>query len=150
MTLNFDKYAQEGNRYINDLAKELGYPEDRDRTARVLRTVLNAVRDMLPDSENLQLASQLPMFLKAVYLEGYTLRKRVEKPRQLKEFTDRVKSNSGRTSSHDFKSEEEVEKGIQTVLSSLRQYISQGEMEDIIAHMPKGIKQFISPIVLDK
>jgi len=144
MNLNFEKYAQEGNRYLNELAKELGHPEDRDRAARILRAVLNTIRDMVPPSENLQLIAQLPMFLKATYLEGYTLRKASAKPRSLDDFFSEVKKNSGRSADYDFPSEEVVRVAVQKVLSSLMRFVSPGEMEDIVAHMPKGVKQFIA------
>lgn len=148
MTLNFDKYAQEGNQFIKTLSKELGYPEDRDRTARTLRAVLHSIRDMLPPEENIQLTAQLPMFLKAVYMDGYTLRKIKEKPHNVEKFLEKVTKYCSHSSNHDFKNEDEVEKAVRIVLYSLRQYVSMGEMEDIIAQLPKDIKQLISRSIM--
>lgn len=148
MTLNFDKYAQEGNLFIKELSKELGYPEDRDRTARVLRAVLHSVRDMLSPNENIQLTAQLPMFLKAVYLEKYTLREMNEKPRSVEKFLTSVKNYNCQSADHDYKTEDDVEKAVRTVLYALRKYVSMGEMEDIMAQLPKDLKQLVSRSIM--
>jgi uncharacterized protein (DUF2267 family) len=148
MTMNFDKYAQEGNRFINELASNLGYPDDRDRTARVLRAVFNTMRDMLPAAENMQLSAQLPMMLKAVYLQGYDLRLSEDKPRRMDEFLAEVKRNCGRTAEHDFGTDADVGNAVRTVFHTLRQYISSGEMEDIVTNLPKDMKHIISPPVI--
>lgn len=144
MTLDFEKYAQDGNRFINELAKELNWPDDRDRAARVLRAVLYAIRDMLPAAENLQLTAQLPMMLKSVYLDGYTLRTPEHKPRHVDDFLEHVKRHCGRTSTNDFKTPYDVENAVRTVFNTLRQYVSPGEMEDIIAHLPRDIKPLLT------
>ncbi len=70
MTLDFEKYAAKGNEFINKLAEHLNDPDNRDRAGRILRSVLRALRNRLTVEESLQLISQLPMAIKAVYVEG--------------------------------------------------------------------------------
>ncbi len=55
MSLNFQKYAQEGQSFINDLAKELGHPEEVARTGIVLRAVLHTLRERITISESFHL-----------------------------------------------------------------------------------------------
>jgi uncharacterized protein (DUF2267 family) len=47
MALDFNKFAKDGTKFIKELAKELGYPEDTARAGRVLRSILQALRNQL-------------------------------------------------------------------------------------------------------
>lgn len=71
MALEFDKYAMKGNEFVNKLAHRLGDEHDRDRAARILRSVFRALRKHLSIEENMELLSHLPMALKAVYVDGW-------------------------------------------------------------------------------
>ena len=86
MALNFNKFAADGNEFIKLLARELGYPKDLKRASRVLRSVLHAFRNQLTIEESVQLIAQFPMFLKAVYVQNWTLHKKGRKPKNLKDF----------------------------------------------------------------
>lgn len=44
--------------------------EDSNRSFRLLRVTLQAVRDMLGVDQAAQLAAQLPLFIRGVYFEG--------------------------------------------------------------------------------
>ena len=65
--------------FIEEYAKEMNLGENRDKAGRILTAILHALRDIIPPAESLQLIAQLPMFLKAVYVNGWTLKK--EKPK---------------------------------------------------------------------
>ena len=81
MSLDFKKFAEKGNQFLNELAKELGHPEDTAMAGRKLRAVLHATRDQLTTEESLQLLAQLPLFLKAIYVENW---KRASKKKRKK------------------------------------------------------------------
>lgn len=85
MGLNFNKYAQEGNEFLKELAVELGHPEEINRTAIILRSVLHLFRDRITISESFDFLSQLPMFLKGIYVENW---KYSEKPLRIKNLTE--------------------------------------------------------------
>ncbi len=141
MSLNFQKYAQEGQSFINDLAKELGHPEEVARTGIVLRAVLHTLRERITISESFHLLSQLPMFLKAIYVDKW---KFSEKPLDIKtkeEFIAEVERHQQQYGEMEFSWSKSTEEIIQIVLSSLGKYISEGEYEDIIAQMPENIKE---------
>lgn len=70
MALNFNQYAAEGNTFMKAYAKELRLTGDYDKAGRILSTVLHGLREMITTEESLQLIAQLPMFLKAVYVNG--------------------------------------------------------------------------------
>jgi uncharacterized protein (DUF2267 family) len=73
MALEFDKYAMKGNEFINLLAHRLGDDQDRNRAARILRSVFHALRKHLTLEENMELLSHLPMALKGVYVDGWKI-----------------------------------------------------------------------------
>lgn len=68
--MNFEKYVEKGNLFLKELAQELGNPDDKEKAGRVLRTVLHVLRRRLTLEESFDLISQLPMCIKAVYIDG--------------------------------------------------------------------------------
>ena len=76
MALNFNQYANEGNAFLNAYTEHMGFGPDKDKAGRILSATLYALRDIIPFEESLQLIAQLPMFLKAVYVNGWTMRRR--------------------------------------------------------------------------
>ena len=71
MPINFDKHAQKGNEFINELALALGDKKERSKAGRILRAVFTALREHLSLEENFQFLSQLPAALKVVYIDGW-------------------------------------------------------------------------------
>ncbi len=144
MALNFEKYAQEGNEFLNKLAKGLGHPEEDGRTGIILRAVMHTLRERITISESLNLLAQLPMFLKGIYVDGWNYK---EKPLDLKsveDFTNEVKKYQAQYGERQFNWEDPTEEIVKTVLHHLGKYISDGQFEDIIAQMPKPLKKMIS------
>ena len=87
MALNFNQYATEGNTFLKNYTKKMNLGVDKDKAGRILSSILHALRDIIPTEESLQLIAQFPMFLKAVYVNGWTIKK------------ERPKSNKWQTSS---------------------------------------------------
>ena len=142
MALNFNQYANEGNAFLNEYAKKINMPDDTDKAGRILSSVLHGLREVIPVEESLQLISQFPMFLKAVYVNRWTLGEK-EKVKNMTEFIDLIRELNGVTGMHDFGSEEIAENYINTTFMILRKYISLGELEDIRTVLPKELKSII-------
>lgn len=141
MSLNFQKYAQEGQSFVNELARELGHPEEIARTGIVLRAVLHTLRERITISESFHLLSQLPMFLKGIYADNW---KFSEKPMDIstkEEFIAEVERHQQQYGEREFSWSKPTEEIIRIVFSSLGRYISDGEYEDVIAQMPENIKE---------
>jgi len=75
--LNFDKFAQEGHLFINNLSEELDHPDEIGREGIIARSVIHSLRDRITISESFDVIAQLPMFLKAIYVDNW---KYLEKP----------------------------------------------------------------------
>ena len=142
MALNFNKYATEANTFLKNYTKELNLHSDTEKAGRILSSILHGLRDVISTEESLQLIAQFPMFLKAVYVNGWTSQKK-NKIKTMTEFIDLVRKYNGVTSIHDFGSDELAENYIDSTFILLRQYISLGEMEDIRTELPKALKSMV-------
>src|SRR5690606_22422691 len=69
--LSFEKFAQDAHHYINDLANQLGHPEEKSRVLIIWRSVMHTVRDRIHMGEAVQIIAPLPMIFKGIYVEGW-------------------------------------------------------------------------------
>jgi uncharacterized protein (DUF2267 family) len=143
MALNFNQYATEGNTFLKEYAKELGIPEAPERAGRILSAILHGLRTIISVEESLQFIAQLPMFLKAVYVNGWTIKAKKNKVKDMEGFINLIRSFDSKTSLYDFESYEIAEDYIYSTFLILRKYVSSGEMEDIRDELPKKLKGLI-------
>ncbi len=144
MALNFNQYATEGNTFLKHYAKEMNLADNRDKAGRILSSILHALRDIISPEESLQFIAQLPMFLKAVYVNGWSMKKDKPRIKKMAEFIDLVRKHDGPAAINDFEYNDDVaEQYIDTTFIYLRKYISLGEMEDIRDGLPKELKSMI-------
>ena len=141
MTLNFEKYAAKGHEFVNKVAVRLGDAENRDRAGRVLRSVLHALRNRLTVEESFQLLSQLPMAIKSVYIEGWKLHLELKRIKTIEDFAEEVMKEDGLAVWRDFSSVSDAMQAIEAVMKTLADYVTAGELHDVIDLMPKEIKQ---------
>lgn len=135
MALNFEKFAQEGNAYLNRLAEDLGLEGNRDHAGFVLRVVLHAIRETIPMQESFHLLSQLPMFLKAAYVDGWNYHQKENRVKTYDDFialTDELQTRYGAREG----TLALTLRAIDIVLDSLRQYVAPGEFENMKATTP--------------
>ena len=142
MALNFNQFAVEANTFLKEYTEGLSLDGDTEQAGRILSAILHGLREVIATEESLQLIAQFPMFLKAVYVNGWTSRKR-PKIKTMTDFIDLVREFNGKTSVHDFKSDEVAENYINTTFILLRKYISLGELEDIRTELPKELKSMV-------
>jgi len=143
MSLNFNQYAAEGNSFIKEYAKEMNLGKNHDKAGRILISILHALRDLISPEESLQFISQFPMFLKAVYVNRWKMRKKHPKVKHMNQFIELIRTIDGGASEIDFESDEVAEQYIDSTFIFLRKYISLGEMEDIRSELPKDLKSMI-------
>jgi uncharacterized protein (DUF2267 family) len=142
MALNFNQFAKEGNAFLKEFAKKINMPNDTDKAGRILSSILHGLREVITIEESLQLISQLPMFLKAVYVNKWTTRKKV-KVKNMTDFIDLIRELDGVTSLNDYESEEVAENYIHATFMMLRKYVSLGELEDLRTVLPKDLKSIV-------
>lgn len=101
---------------------------------RATAAVFHALRDRLTVEEADQVAAQLPRDLQAVWRAG---ERREAAPVKMKrpEFYERVRTEAG------LPSPREARWMILAVLGALKEALSPGEAEDVLAQLPKGLKE---------
>lgn len=144
MALNFNKYVQKAEEFINEVAFEIGDPDDKVRAARIMRAVLHAFRDRVTPVESLQLISQLPMLIKAIYVDGWKISNEGRRMRHLTDFIEAVRENDGIENNYDFVTDYEVKEAIEAVFRVLKNNVSEGEIRDIIAVLPAELKSVMA------
>ena len=139
MALNFDKFAQEGNTFVKNLAASLGHPEQTGHTSILLRAVLHTIRDRLEVGESLDFLSQLPMCLKAVYVDNWKNTKTSD-IETVEEFTDEIERRQAEYGEMEFAWDKSTRELTGIVLKELGTYISSGEARHVITQMPEQLK----------
>jgi len=137
MTIDFGKYALTGSKFVKKVAIELGDKENTSRAGRILRAVLHVLRDQSTPQESMQFISQLPMFIKAIYVDGWRLGSDKGRVGHLDDFITAVRNEAA---SDDFLNEESCLEAIQAVFRVIREYVSDGEIEDLRRTLPEEIR----------
>lgn len=137
MTINFDKHAQAGKEFVKKVAFELGDENDTSRASKLLRATLHALREQSSFEESMQFISQLPMFIKAIYVDGWNPGSHKNHFRHLDEFTLAVQRNGG---FEDCENPLEKLHDIQSVIHVVAEYVSEGEMDDFRKTLPKELR----------
>lgn len=144
MALNFNQYASEGNRFLNEYSKAMNLGNNTEKAGRILVAILHALRDIIPIQESFQFMAQLPMFIKGAYVQGWSNKKKKLRIKRMSEFIDLVRQHDGAAAVNDFEYSEEVaEQYIKTTFIYLRRYVSLGELEDIRDSLPKELKGMV-------
>jgi len=146
MVIDFEKYALKGNEFIRFVALELEVP--RDKAARIVRAVLHALRDRLPFEESFQLLAQLPMAIKGIYVEGWAYRTQRQTARHLDEFLEAVREADGNLSGYDFGNNVQALRAVQSVFLALYEYISPGEIQDVLGTLPRALRELVRQPIL--
>ncbi|WP_372794522.1 DUF2267 domain-containing protein [Lutibacter sp.] len=142
MGLNFNQFAKEANTFLKEYAVTLNLRDDTDKAGRILSSILHGLREVISTEESLQLIAQFPMFLKAIYVNGWSSKAKI-KVKSLEDFIYVIRDFNGVTSVVDFESDEIAENYIKSTFIILRKYISLGELEDIRTVLPKDLKFLI-------
>jgi uncharacterized protein (DUF2267 family) len=118
--------------FYRRVIEETGQP-DRERAKRATAAVLHALRDRLTFEEAGQVAAQLPRPLKMMWWEGEVAGRRPMKMHR-REFYERVKGEAGLASIR------EARWNTVAVFGALKEQLSPGEAEDVLAQLPKDLK----------
>jgi uncharacterized protein (DUF2267 family) len=138
--MKFDQYIEKANEFLKEVAQELGTPEDTDHAYRIMSSVFHTVREILSPEESLHLISQLPMFLKAVYVNGWHLKPK-NRIRTMREFIACLKMQNVRSAMQDFPDDAAAKQKTQAVLHVVKNHVATGEIQDIIDQLPMELAE---------
>jgi uncharacterized protein (DUF2267 family) len=139
MILDFNKYVAKGNEFLHLLEDNLG-SSDRAHAARILRSTFRVLRNHLSFEESLQLLAQLPMAIKAIYVDGWTkaAHKRIH---TVDDFLTEMIQEEGNTAWRDFTDKSEVIDCVRAVIETMRLYVSAEEMDQALGTLPARLRQ---------
>lgn len=131
----FDTTIQKTNLWLSELMEDMGW-DNRQKAYQALRAVLHELRDHLPPAEVVHLSSQLPMLVRGIYFEGWRISPKPSRDHSAEGFLAAVADH--------FPKEPEVdaERIVRSVFSLLADHVPGGEIEKIIAVLPKQLRQF--------
>jgi uncharacterized protein (DUF2267 family) len=121
---------------IDEVQDELGWGS-KDKTYQATKAVLQSVRDRLQIEEVIHLSANLPLILKGMMMDGYTLKNKPERIRDLEGFLELVQANYDATM-HDMINPEDV---TIIVLNVLNNHVGGGELCKVAANMPAPIQR---------
>ncbi len=148
MSYNFEKYASKGNEFVNIIAEDLKVP--KEKAGRIIRAVFHALRNRISHEESFQLLAQLPMALKGAYVDGWKFEKDYLRITHLTDFLDEIRKEDGELAGFDFGNDGTAKLAVIAVFKALSYFISEGELDDIFAALPKEIREFIQKKVVAK
>ena len=139
MILDFEKYAMKGNEFLHQLESNLGN-EDRAHASRILKSTIRVLRNHLSIEESLQVIAQLPMAIKAVYVEGWTIKDHY-RITTTEDFIIEIIEAEGRSAWRDFSSPDEIIDSVRAVIDTMRSYVSEEEMTQALNTLPQKVRR---------
>jgi len=143
MSQSLNHFVKKGKEFLSAVALELGRPNDEKYASRVVSSVFHTIRDRITTEESFHLISQLPLFAKAIYVDGWKPSKNIYAVNTLEEFLEVVRNKSPRTAEKDFPTLEDAKKGVSAVFFIVKQYASAGEIEHVKAQLPEKIAELL-------
>ncbi|MFP4385200.1 MAG: DUF2267 domain-containing protein [Spirochaetia bacterium] len=123
---------------------ELNHEQDIPQMGIILRAVLHTLRDRISMTENLDLLAQLPMYIKAIYVDDWKYKEKPDRLKSIADFADKVKEHQKKYGETDFDWPESTEEIIKKTLGFIKKnYVTEGEMEDIKTNMPEELRTLI-------
>lgn len=143
MKVEFNKFAQDAAIFVSEVALDLETTDDN--AYRSLKVVFHTLREVITPEESMHVVAQLPMFLKALYVDNWKLNQSAN----YKKLNDRVDffnefnlvfqklDNAPHTSL------EEAQSTFTVVFKHLAKYISDGELKHVISQLPEDVKEVV-------
>lgn len=138
----FENTYTKTNNWLCEISSELDW-DDQEKAFKALRVVLHTLRDQLPIKEVTDLSAQLPMLVRGMYFEGWNPNHKPTGLRSAEQFAAEVNSHFPEFdyTENEYVDPREITRAVFTVLAN---HISPGEIEDVVACLPKGLKELWS------
>lgn len=131
----FDKSLHNTNIWLNEIMEGIG--PDRSVAYHVLSAVLHVLRDRLTPDEAADLGAQLPLLIRGIYYDSYRPSRTPTKVRNQEEFLACIEAELQRARIRPVN----VKEAARVVMQVLQQHVSDGEIGDVRAALPKDIRR---------
>ena len=141
--MNFNKWADNANLFVKEIAREMDAPQDTARAGRALRLVLHTLRNRLDPEQGAHLVAQLPMFIKGLFVDGWRPSSTPDKSiRNVEDFVDAMYEEDRLLAPRDFPDRASARQAAQAVLRVIKRHVSAGEASDVAGMLPRDLKSF--------
>lgn len=141
--MNFHLHAGKGDDMLNELASELGLPENRKLAFRIMRSTLRVLRNSLNIDDSLQLIMPLPFIIKALYVDGWQFQKHPNEIKSVKDFVREVIHEDYPQGHHDFQTAKDGENAVKAVFKVLINHINDSELKTMKSIIPESIHSLL-------
>lgn len=139
MALGFEKVAADGNAFIAEIAVALE-TTDQEKAGRILRSVLRALRNRLTVEESFEFIDQLPLAVKAVYVEGWKVKLNPSKLKHIEDFRKEVYNEDELSAANDFDHDGAVNEAVKAVFQVLSKYIDAAQIDNVMDAIPAALR----------
>jgi uncharacterized protein (DUF2267 family) len=144
--MKYEQFAQDAQKFLKEVASELGDATNLDQAERIMTSVLHTLRTLLTPQESLHLIAQLPMLIKGIYVNSWHLSEK-QRIRSLDEFIEALMLQNPRTAAQDFGNDEKAIERAKAVFRVLRNHIAIGEVKDIVSQLPSELTElWLTPV----
>lgn len=141
MALNFKEYNEKGLQFLKEVADEMKMPEDLEYTDRFVASTLEVLREMITPEESLHLISQLPMYVKSLYVNGWKISKSRKRISTREEFFNELRDKYPRTTGRDLGDYRTARENVKAVFKVIRKYSSGGGIDHLKAQLPETLAE---------
>lgn len=142
MALNFQEYNQKGYQFLKEVADEMKMPEDLEYTDRFVTSTLEVLREIITPEESLHLISQLPMYVKALYVNGWKISKSPKRISTREGFFNELRNKYPNTTGRDLGDYKTARENVKALFKVIRKYSSEGGIDHLKAQLPGTIAEF--------
>lgn len=128
-----DHTVQLTHEWINELRDRLDWTSSRD-ALRLMRVTLAQVRDHIGHDELAQLSAQMPLLVRGMFFEGWSPSHTPIKDRSAETFVAAISDQVSEV--QEWRGPEDIT----AVFQTLNARISEGEIADVKANLPKHIR----------
>ena len=130
----FDAHLGTATAWLDELIENLDLaPADHAHALRALRAGLHAIRDRLPAAEVVDLAAQLPVLIRGIYYEGWSLG---NDPTRIRDRAAMVARVEAELASDPRLDPVDV---LRAVIHLIVEHVSPGEIRDVLSTLPRPI-----------
>ena len=129
----FDTTVQDTNLWLKEVQAKLGDCERQEAYA-ALRAVLHVLRDRLQAQAAVNFAAQLPMLVRGLYFEGWTLPEKPARSHNVDDFADQVRAALPPRFRFD------PIMSAEAVFATLAQRLGDGEGQKVMAQLPEHVR----------
>lgn len=126
------KTVQKTNEWLDEIMEEMDWADRK--LYKALKVVLQTLRDRLSVEEATDLGAQLPLLIRGTFYECWNPGQKTSPMRKPRIFTEIVNREFSET---DYLESEDISRA---VLRVVRHHVSEGEINDVIASLPKGLR----------